>query len=82
MDFRKALGTADRNILWKNLKIFGCLDKLLEIIRQFYEGTKGCVQLRSRESEAIEVGHGTNQGCVLTLTIFTLFLTVVLKVLH
>ena len=82
VDFWKAFDTVDRSMLWKVLKLFGCPDHLIDIIRQFHEGTKGRVMLGTQMSEDIEVNHGTKQGCVLAPTLFTLFLTVVLTTLH
>ena len=69
-------------MLWKVLALFGCPASLIQIIKEFHDGTKGRVVVGARESEAIEVGHGTKQGCVLAPTLFTLFLTVVLTILH
>ena len=82
VDFRKAFDTVDRNMPWKVLKLFGCPDHLTDIIRQFHDGTKGKVMVGMQMSETIEVNHGTKQGCVLAPTLFTLFLTVVLTILH
>ena len=82
IDFRKAFDTVDRSMLWRVLKLFGCPEHLTEIIRQFHEGTKGRVLVGTQVSEDIEVNHGTKQGCVLAPTLFTLFLTVVLTILH
>ena len=82
VDFRKAFDTVDRNMLWKVLKLFGCPDDFIEIIPQFHVGTRGRISVGKKESEPIEVNHGTKQGCVLSPTLLTLFLTVVLMVLH
>ena len=82
VDFRKAFDTVDRDMLWKVLKLFGCPDDFIEIIRQFHIGTRGRVTVGNKESEPIEVNHGTKQGCVLAPTLFTLFLTTVLLILH
>ena len=82
VDFRKVFDTVNRPMLWKALELFGCPASLIEIIKQFHSGTKGRVVVGTRESESFEVGHGTKQGCVLAPTLFALFLTVVLMVLH
>ena len=78
IDFRKAFDTVDRTTLWKVLRIFGCPDHFVELVKQFHEGTIGRVTVGNRESDEIRVNHGTKQGCVLAPTLFTLFLTTVL----
>ena len=78
IDFRKAFDTVDRPMLWKILRIFGCPDHFVELVKQFHEGTIGRVIVGNRESDEIRVNHGTKQGCVLAPTLFTLFLTTVL----
>ena len=82
VDFRKAFDTVDRYMLWKVLKIFGCPETLIDITQQFHDGTKGKVMVGSQLSGDFNVNHGTKQGCVLAPTLFTLFLTVVLMILH
>ena len=82
VDFRKAFDTVDRRMLWKVLKIFGCPQTLIDITQQFHDGTRGKVMVGSQMSDDINVNHGTKQGCVLAPTLFTLFLTVVLTILH
>ena len=65
VDFRKAFDTVDREMLWKILKVFGCPDHFVEIIKQFHDGTKWRVVVGKQESELLEVNHGTKQMCVL-----------------
>ena len=82
IDFRKAFDTVDRAMLWKTLKIFGCPEVLVDIVQQFHDGTRGKVMVGSQLSDGIDVNHGTKQGCVLAPTLFTLFLTIVITILH
>lgn len=82
VDFRKAFDSVDRQMLWKVLRVFGCPDRFINIIRQFHEGTMGRVVVGKQESSSIQMNHGTKQGCVLAPTLFTLFLTIVLEILH
>ena len=82
VDFRQAFDTVDRLLLWRVLEAFGCPPRLAKIIREFHDGTKGRVVVGNDESTEISVCHGTKQGCVLAPTLFSIFLTVVLLVLH
>ena len=81
-DFRKAFDTVDREMLWKVLSVFGCPDYFVKIVKKFDTGTKGRVAVGSDVSEEIQMSHGIKQGCVLAPAQFTLFLTVVLVILH
>ena len=77
IDFRKAFDTVDRTTLWKILRVFGRPHRFVKIVSEFHAGFKGRVV-----SEEMQMNHGTKQGCVLAPTLFTLFLTLVLMVLH
>lgn len=78
VDFSKAFDSVDRDTLWKVLKMYGCPQKLVNIIKEFHNGMKGQVLIGGEPSEAFEVHHGVKQGCVLAPTLFSLFLTAVL----
>ena len=82
IDFRKAFDTVDMLMLWKVLEAFGCPPRLVKITREFHDGTKGRVSVGNEESDDFRVSHGTKQGCVLAPTLFSIFLTVVLLILH
>ena len=82
VDFRKAFYTVDRSTMWKVVKLFGCPEHLIDIIRQFHVGTRGRVMLGTQMNEDIKVNHVTKQGCVLSPMLFTLFLTVMLTIFH
>jgi hypothetical protein len=79
VDFSKAFDTVDRDTLWKVLDVYGCPEKLINIVKEFHSGMKGQVLVGSEPSEAFEVHHGVKQGCVLAPTPFSLFLTAVLS---
>ena len=82
IDVRKAFDTVDRAMLWKVLAAFGCPPRFVKIIQEFHEGARGRVAIGSEETGEVQVNHGTKQGCVLAPALFTLFLTVVLTILH
>ena len=82
IDFRKAFDTVDRALLWKVLNTYGCPPRLAKIVQEFHDGTKGKVAVGRQRSEEFTISHGTKQGCVLAPTLFTLFLTVVIMILH
>ena len=79
IDFTKAFDTIDRTTLWKILEIYGCPEKLVNIIKQFHCEMKAQVSVGGAPSDAFEVNHGVKQGCVLAPTLFSLYLTAVLE---
>lgn len=78
VDFTKAFDTVDRSTLWKVLKIYGCPEQLIQIIRNFHLDMKAQVSIGGEPSEEFSVNHGVKQGCVLAPTLFSLYLTAVL----
>lgn len=55
VDFSKAFDTVDRETLWKVLQIYGCPEKLVNIIKQFHTWMKGQVFIGGEPSETFEV---------------------------
>ena len=72
VDFTKTFYTVDRTTLWKILEIYGCPDKLVNIIKQFHYEMKAQVSVGGEPSDAFVVNHGVKQGCVLAPTLFSL----------
>lgn len=82
VDFSKAFVTVERTTLWKVLETHGCLDKLINIIKQFHDGMKAQVTVSGEPSDAFVVNHGVKQGCVLAPILFSLYLTAVLDTMN
>ena len=59
IDFRMAFDTVGRQLLWKVSEVFGCSPRLIKIVREIHDGTKGRVSVGNDESEEIQVSHGT-----------------------
>ena len=78
VDFSKAFDTVDRETLWKVLKIYGCPDDLIKLVREFHDGMNGRVSVGGDISDLFEIKHGVKQGCVLAPTLFALYLAAVL----
>ena len=82
VDFRKAFDSVDRDMLWKVLCVFSGPDHFISTISQIHDETMSRVDVGKQDSNSIPMNHGTKQGCMLVITLFTLFLTVVLIILH
>ena len=78
VDVSKACDTVDRETLWRVLKIYGCLARLINMVCQFHDEVSGRVSIGLDISETFFINHGVKQGYVLAPTLFTLYLAVVL----
>ena len=79
IDLTKAFDTVNREGLWRLLKIFGCHDKIINIVRQLHDGMTGGVNIGGATSDRFFVRNGLKQGCVLAATLFALFYAAVLN---
>lgn len=80
IDSTEALDTVSREGLWIILKKFGCTDKVLNMIKALHEGMQAQVVQGKDISKKYAVTNGVKQGCVLAPTLFSLYLTAMLKV--
>ena len=78
VDFTKAFDTVNRTALWKLLQRYGCPVKFTTLIKALHENMQARVSLNGELSDPFTVSTGVKQGCVLALTLFSLFLTATL----
>ncbi|CAB1114327.1 unnamed protein product [Ectocarpus sp. CCAP 1310/34] len=65
VDLNKAYDSVDREMLWKVLARAGIPAKLIEVMRQFYDGMRARVRMDDGElSDWFFVTQGVRQGCV------------------
>ena len=67
VDFSKAFNTVDMKTFWKILKIYGCPNVLIKLMREFNDGMNGSVSIGVGISDPFETKHGVKQGCVMAL---------------
>ena len=79
IDLTKAFDTVSRTGLWLILERLGCPPKFLQMVIQLHENQRGQVRLNGDLSEPFPISNGVKQGCVLALTLFSIFFTMMLK---
>ena len=72
VDFEKAFDSVDRSTLWKLLRHYGIPQKLVNIIRESYDGFRCRVVHEGGLTDSFEVKTGVRQGCLLSPFLFLL----------
>ena len=79
LDLEKAYDRADREAMWKVLRIYGVGGRLLQAVESMYAGSKACVRVGSEVSEWFQVKVGLRQGCVMSPWLFNLYIDGVVR---
>ena len=79
VDLTKAFDIVSRDGLWKILARLGCPPKFLTILGQLHEGQQGQVKHNGPLSDSFPISNGVKQGCVLAPTLFSTFLSIMLR---
>ena len=72
VDYEKAFDSLDRDTLWKLLRHYGVPTKLVNLIRNSYEGLSCRVVHEGQLTEKFEVKTRVRQGCLLSPFLFIL----------
>ena len=79
VDFKAAFDTIWREALWKCMRSIGIDNKLVDLIENMYKQTKCAVMVNGKVTEWFDVIVGVRQGCLLSPSLFNLFLEFVMK---
>ena len=74
IDLKKAYDSVDRDRLWGKLESMGIQEGFLDILKEIYRDVKCQVKVNEDISRQLSVGRGLRQGCVLSTTLFSLFI--------
>ena len=75
VDFRKAFDNVPRGILLEKLWNLGITGKMFNIIKSMYSDDSVRIKMGEYMSTSVSVSKGVKQGCVLSPTLFNLFIS-------
>ena len=78
IDFRAAFDSVDREMMHKIKKHYGLPQKVVNVIRNSYEGFKCCVKAEGEKGQMLDVKTGVRQGDVWSPILFGLAINFVL----
>ena len=79
VDFTKAFDTVGRTELWHLLRKYGCPEKFTTMIESLHTGMMVNVRNGGEVSDTFAITNGVKQGCVLAPTLFSIFLSAMLR---
>ena len=74
IDMKKAFDTVDRTLLWYKLQALGIRGEFLSAVQSFYTGVPCTVRVNSDNTPWFDVSSGVKQGCILSPTLFSIFI--------
>lgn len=75
VDFRKAFDSINHNKLWSKLSSLGISRKLINIMSNMYSKATASVRMGNETSPSFECNIGLRQGCPLSPTLFSLYIS-------
>ena len=79
VDLTKVFDTVSRDGVWKILARLGCSHQFLTILCQLHEGQQGQVKHNGSLSGSCHLSNDVKQGRVLAPTLFSIFLSIMLR---
>ena len=73
IDFRKAFDSVDRKLLWQKLIHYGVNGPFLGTLKCMYAGFECAVEVNGSCTPWFNVSNGVKQGCLLSPSLFNLF---------
>ena len=77
-DFRAAFDSVDREMIYKIMKHYELAKKIVNVIRNSYEGLKCCVKAEGKKGQMFDEKTGVRQGDVWSPILFGLVINYVL----
>ena len=75
VDFSKAFDSVPRNKLFDKLRTVGIKGRVLEVLMSMYSNDKSAVKIKNKISQSFLCHNGVKQGCMLSPTLFNIYLS-------
>ena len=82
IDFKAAFDTVWRKALWKMLRSIGVGNRTVNILEQLYDQTECAIVINGHMTKWFKVAVGVRQGCLLSPTLFNIYLEFVMSELQ
>ena len=70
IDFEKAFDSLHRESLWEILRLYGVPKKIINILRDLYEGSEASIKVGIETTIWFKIITGVRQGCILSPLLF------------
>ena len=81
IDFVTAFDSVKKNAIWDAMRDDGVLEKIVRLIKAYYEGTRASVRTDRKISKGTSADEGVRQGCVLSPILFNFVIDQIMKTL-
>ena len=75
----KIYNRVNKESLWQVLRMYDMDGKLLNGIKSLYVNSLTCVRVKRGESECFRIGSGVRQECIMSPSLFNVYLDSVMK---
>ena len=81
IDLTKAFDSVSRELLWDILSKYGCPAKYIRVLRLLHDDMRATVKIGNEQSDPFQVKSGVKQGCVITPTLFSIFISAITHII-
>ena len=74
IDLEKAYDRVNREVLWKVLRMYDVVGKLLSVIKSMYIDSSACVRIKGGGSEWFRIDSDVTQGCIMSPLLFNVYM--------
>ena len=74
LDIKRAYDVVWRDLLWEEMWKVGIRGKMWRVLQNLYQGTESCVAVDGKQTPWMKSEVGLRQGCVMSPTIFSIFI--------
>ena len=74
MDLEKAYDSVWREGMWQIAKYYGVPRQIVEMLRDYYNGSSSCVRIDGGQGDWFPINTGLRQGCVMSPSLFNIYM--------